>query len=55
MYASQLLVVRSSVEVDRSASELFQLLISEEGSAVIDDTTSHEPQPREVLQWDAGR
>jgi hypothetical protein len=47
----QLLLVRSSAEVDMSASGLFQLLTSEEGTSIIDDTTSHEPQPRAVLQW----
>jgi hypothetical protein len=46
----QLLLVRSTVDVDRSAQDLFELLTSAEGSSIIDDSTRHDP-PAEILQW----
>ncbi len=47
----QLLLVRSVVEVEKSAKDLFSLLTSAEGSDIIDDSTVHDP-PVEILQWD---
>ncbi|KAK9909826.1 hypothetical protein WJX75_008093 [Coccomyxa subellipsoidea] len=48
--SSKLLLVRSTVDVDRSAQDLFELLTSAEGSSIIDDSTKHDP-PAEILQW----
>ncbi|EIE24484.1 hypothetical protein COCSUDRAFT_40869 [Coccomyxa subellipsoidea C-169] len=48
---SKLLLVRSVVEVEKSAKDLFSLLTSAEGSDIIDDSTMHDP-PVEILQWD---
>ncbi|BDA42898.1 hypothetical protein COCOBI_03-7910 [Coccomyxa sp. Obi] len=47
---SKLVLVRSAVEVEKSAEDLFNLLTSSEGSDIIDDSTRHD-RPVEVLQW----
>jgi hypothetical protein len=47
----QLLLIRSSVEVPRDAESLFKLLVSPDGSGIIDDTTNHTEGPYEVLSW----
>ena len=47
----QLVMVRSAVEVDRSAADLFQLLTSSEGTDILDDTTTHDKDPYAELKW----
>lgn len=51
MRAVQLVMVRSAVDVDRSAQSLFDLLTSPEGAHILDDTTTGNKDPVAHLTW----